>query len=194
MDDSEYIERKEKFYTVLGAFVFEFEQLCLTIKNTIALLFIKNGLQKDVLVDVLIHDSTADPLKRYLHALIFECYKDYFETNPNERKKLDLFFKKIQEAIQLRNDIVHSAWIIGFDTKKNNDNDIAIPIRYKASKNGLKDIYGEYFSKDLGDYWEQLKLLTISSRNINENIKNDRMPFNNIEIQKISDLQFELKK
>ncbi len=193
MNDSEYTEREEKFYKVLGAFVVEFEHLCLSIRNTIVLLFEKNGLQKNILVDILLHDTTADPLKRYLQALIFECYKDDLTKNPNEKISIEKFFKKIQEAGQLRNDIVHSAWIIGFDSKQNSDNDIAFPIRNKASKNGLKGIYSEYSSTDLSSYFEDLKVLTLWSMIIKENIDNNRSLVFNLEIREIDKLRFKLK-
>ena len=124
MTNKDYYERQNRFHAAIGASTIEFEQLCLSIKNSIIVLFEKNGLSRDIFVDILLHDSTAESLKRYLNALIMECYTKDFETTLSEKRINSLYFKKIQEVIQLRNDIVHSTWFIAFDTTNNFENDI----------------------------------------------------------------------
>jgi hypothetical protein len=191
MTDKDYSDRENRFYTAIGAFTFEFEQLCLSIKNSIILLFEKNGLTKEIFVDILLYDSAAGSLRKYLAALIFECYKKDFETASSEKIFNSLYFKKIQEVIELRNNIVHSAWILAFDSTDNLNNDITFPIRNKLTNKGIKRNEDEYLYQDLIKYWENLKVLSALSLSIKENIENNKTPFYELDIEKLKILRFD---
>jgi hypothetical protein len=118
----------DELYAAIGKFCVEFEQLCFEIQNTIMTILDKEGLQNDGVLKILLAGDTAELLRQKLLALLPETVS----LNDQEKKIVKNMFSRIQKLINLRNDILHATWFIGWIRK---------PIEIARSARGQK--YGK---------------------------------------------------
>jgi hypothetical protein len=108
---TEYQEKYEaqtsELYKSIGKCTVKFEHVCCSMQSGIIALLKKDGLQTHNLAEILIADTTAQPLKSILQAIIGE-----FGMTEAEKKICDNIFKQIQKLIERRNEIIHSTWFI----------------------------------------------------------------------------------
>ena len=100
----------DELYAAIGKFCVEFEQLCFEIQNTIMTILDKEGLQNEAVLKILLSGDTAEPLRQKLLALLPATVS----LNDQEKKIVKNMFSRIQKLINLRNDILHATWFIGW--------------------------------------------------------------------------------
>lgn len=130
---------QEELNPLLGNFVVQFERVMRNIRETIATVLKKEGLNDDFYVEVLVHDSTAYNLRNYYVAILMKYFKGKEVQFPESKKYLELIYKKIQQAFTLRNMLLHSPW----DTiYADEDDTLFLAEQYKVDKDkGLEYLF-----------------------------------------------------
>lgn len=120
---------QDELNPLIGNFVIQFERIMENIRRTIVTVLNKKGLQDDFYTEILLHDSTAGNLRDYYIAVLrryfdvpdltdqFPQLKDLKNvpkaTNmqfPEDDEYIDAIYGKINEALQLRNTLLHASW------------------------------------------------------------------------------------
>lgn len=192
VDDFE--NRSNEFNAAYGEFAFNFEHVCSVMVKIIKEIFIKKGLDRDTnLVDILTYDSTAYPLMNYLKGSLKEFYSVELMENEKAKEYLNLIINRIQKAAEIRNNLIHSKWIMSYSSDRN---DVALGTKSKISKNGfeskVKLFKAEQFKK-LADELAELKEIL---KDIRTRIDFD-MDFyfeGNVFHTRLADLKFETPK
>lgn len=174
----------------VGEFVYNFEFLCLSLRKAITEVLKRNGLKNETLVDILVHDSTGAPLIKYFQACLQESFKLQGKTDVEILKSLKT---KLNDANELRNDLVHSDWAIGYGIEKG-DKDLAIGIRNKVYSDGLAPVGHTYEAEDFKQASKHIEILEGIIRKICKNIEKKRKVFNGVSLEKISKIDLKLKK
>ncbi|MCF8460746.1 MAG: hypothetical protein K9G46_08485 [Flavobacteriales bacterium] len=110
--------KQQELFSELGKFVAHFEGLQEIQKECICIYLEESGLTNDKLTKLLLSDSTAKSICDYFFSISADFLKNQPKTslNPDEvdfiQKLLDKTRNAINDASQLRNDIVHSSWKI----------------------------------------------------------------------------------
>ncbi len=114
---SEYFPENE-LYQEIGRFIVEFENMLLTVKKAITELIENNETIDYLPIQILLQDSTSVPLSKYFQNICFH-YVQTFQFKGQISIDLISFqqiIKKTSDQIikagELRNDIVHSSWIM----------------------------------------------------------------------------------
>ena len=95
---------QEELNPLLGNFVVQFERVMRNIRETIATVLKKEGLNDDFYVEVLVHDSTAYNLRNYYVAILMKYLKGKEVQVPELKKYLEL--KNDKYIITLKNAII----------------------------------------------------------------------------------------
>ena len=132
-------------YAAIGKFSVEFEQLCFEIQNTIITILSREGLRNDNVMKILLAGDTAEPLRQKLFALLPETVR----LNDQEKKILKNMFSRIQELINLRNDMLHSTWCIGWIEEPIEMASSAKGQKYDKNKNGANTKEFDFKVSDL---------------------------------------------
>jgi len=107
--DKKVNEDWEPYYSVLGEFVVNFENIVYAIREDCSFLLESKGLTDAVLGDIVFGQKylTAEPLVSCYVTMVNHIIK---HTSGKEKisKRLDLFRNKLSSLIEARNDIVHS--------------------------------------------------------------------------------------
>lgn len=122
----------EKIYIFLGRFAVEFEDICHTMESGVRCILAGEGLGNEKIQEVLLAGLTAEPLRSLFHSL---CY-EHLKPNEEETSIIDTVFKKFQELIGLRNDLLHTAWALVFDISEDEPKPIGIGVKLHKKKTG----------------------------------------------------------
>lgn len=185
-----YKKRNKEMMATFGEFVYNFEFLCLSLKKAITEILRRNGLKNETLVEILVHDSTGAPLIKYFQASLQEAFKLQGKTDVEILKTLKT---KLNDANELRNDLVHSGWVIGYGIEKG-DKDLAIGIRSKVYAQGLSAVGHIYETEDFREASEHLETLEGIVRKIWKNIEKKRKVFNGVSLEKLNKIDLKIKK
>lgn len=102
-------ELADKIFCEIGHFLVKFEHVCLALRRGISYLLTMNGLRNQQLAHIITADQTALPLKTILQAMIHEITK----PEKGETLIIDAVFKRLQDLIETRNNVIHGCWVIG---------------------------------------------------------------------------------
>ncbi len=139
-----YSKAEIKIFRLIGEFVYSFEKMLSAVKYYIVEYCKTRGLRDDVLIEILLHDSTAKPLLEYFKAIVLHDFSSK-PTSTSDLEDYKELWKDIDSAISLRNDIVHAYWYTDF---RYSDDEKTI-FQIKASKKkvrstGLQDVMGTF--------------------------------------------------
>ena len=106
-----------KSHTAIGEYIFTFEGVMESIRFVLQECLFKEGLDNENLIHVLLHNTTAQPLLKYLKGFIHELYPEQMADT-----KIESFMKAIwsdvQHAIDKRNEVAHSHYYYWFKEVK----------------------------------------------------------------------------
>lgn len=102
----EYREQSARWFEALGRFVAAFEAMVAESMTLVHLLLRKNGVGSRKARDLVIADLEAHAIQKLARSL-FACTVNLGEK---EGKIVDAIFKRVEDCITSRNDIVHSCW------------------------------------------------------------------------------------
>lgn len=128
-----------KIYSIVGKFIFEFQEVCYSIKNCIYKGLTNNGLNNtDLAKNILEHNSA------YNLANSFKSFYHDFNPNDTEGKKiLDKLIDRFIKINNVRNDLVHGDISVIFITNSGKTIAYVSGQRLKATKFGISNIFKE---------------------------------------------------
>ena len=169
-----YVRREKALNESIGAFIVEYEFVLSTIYSILSICIKKGGLKDEAYLIILTHDSTGYPLTQYMMASLKHQYNSEFSSSDKLLSKyLKAIESKLNDAHNLRNKIVHSAWIYGFDPSPIKD-DIAISTRHFVKSEGLVPFRKEMRKEDFREYTKSLNKLSIELEILQEQVVNDK--------------------
>lgn len=112
-----------KYYACIGEYVAEFENIVNDLRFTSSALFQMRGLKDWKLSEIVFGQKqfTADPLVSCFESLCNELFKDQMEA-AQILKSISSFKSKFSKQIGVRNDLLHSTYLIGAGTITISDN------------------------------------------------------------------------
>lgn len=141
----------DELYAAIGKFCVEFEQLCFEIQNTIMTILDREGLQNEGLLKILLAGDTAEPLRQKLLALLPMTVS----LNDQEKKIVKNIFSRIQKLINLRNDILHATWFVGWVREPIDMAKSAMGQKYDKNKEGKNTKKFNYKVADFSELTEK---------------------------------------
>ena len=134
-------ERNKKYeiqttalYAAFGRFAVNFELICFALRQGIHWMLHSGGLRIEKLADILLTDLTAKPLQSIYRSMSSEIQ----ELSDNDRRVIKNIFKRIDDLIEKRNDIIHATWFIEWASPKDTDFNEARGIKTDRDKKGGK--------------------------------------------------------
>ena len=195
INDQEYYDRTKEFTSAFGEFAFNFENVCFIAKQVIESIFHQSGISKESkLPSILMYDSTAYPISKYLNACLIEYYQNELANSKDSKDRLSLLSKKLNAALELRNNLIHADWGIGYSVDEIPSADVAIGFKDKISKDGFKQAFHFYKPADFKKAANELKVIWMYLVRIEERIKNNESFWNKDEDidDGLSELEFNL--
>lgn len=138
------IQQSDDLYREIGRFVVQFEHMCFELRAGITFTLQKFGLKNQQLAHILTSELTAEPLRTLLQSLLSEIE----EFDDSDRKIFKAIFKKAQDLIKSRNDIIHGTWFIGWASEDQTDFRIANGHKLQRKASGLAVKELNYSPKD----------------------------------------------
>jgi len=127
-----YEDQTEDLYAALGKFAVEFEHVCNYLRLIIMAILSKEGLDNEKVMQILLADQTAEPLRALMMSLIAETHK-LSETDQNIVNKIT---NRVQKLTKKRNDVLHGTWFIGWASTGDEDFTNAAGVKFKKDKKG----------------------------------------------------------
>ena len=156
-----------ELYAEIGKFIVDFEALLQLTRDTIASYYAVGGISEFGVLDILMHDSTSHSLSKYFSAISLHVLKEkHSDKNEKDVSRVATCIKAIsrhiQEAGELRNDIVHSSYelssIYGSDPQLE-------ARRSKITSQGITyqrlNIKPQIFSNAISQIWCLLRFIQI---------------------------------
>ncbi len=173
LTDGEYGKRTEEFTSAFGEFAFNFEGVCYSASQILEEIFWSKGLDKESkLVQIVTYDSTAYPLLNYIKGALNEYYAEELSSSKDSRNRLTLLIKKMSDAIELRNNLIHSFWGIGYYIDDDVDGgDIAIGLKNKITKNGHETRIHTFTSEQFREVARNLEVLCEALDKVKNRVK-----------------------
>jgi hypothetical protein len=126
-------EQTEDLYAAIGRFVVEFEHVCNYMRNIIMTILAKEGLSNDNVMQILLSDQTAEPLRSVVTSLIAETQM----LSVQEKTIINKITSRVQDLTKTRNDVIHGTWFIGWASVGDKEFTEAPGIKFKKIKKGL---------------------------------------------------------
>jgi len=158
--NEEFVKKAEALsidlYPTIGGFVVAFESLCHSLKMGVEDILVRRGLSNRKLAEILVGDMTLFPLQSVYRSLLVEAY----ELDIKEVCIIDNIFKRVCNAGEERNGIIHSAWFIDFKNPDDIEKGLLVKYRPGASKRGAKESPSKYPLEDIKKSTERTRTLT----------------------------------
>lgn len=126
-------EQTEDLYAASGRFAVEFEHVCNYLRQVILAILFKEGLGNENVMQILVADLTAEPLRSLVLSLISETQ----HFSEPERTIVNKILNPIQDLTKTRNDVLHGPWCIGWASHKDTECTVAPGIKYKENKDAV---------------------------------------------------------
>ena len=125
-------EQTTALYAAVGRFAVEFEHVCFTMRCIVMDMLDKSGLRDQRVMNILLAEHTAEPLRSLMAALIAETS----QLSKQDRRIVSYVLSGVQELTKDRNDVLHSTWFIGWYTTDSGDFGDAPGVKPKRSGRG----------------------------------------------------------
>lgn len=145
--ERKFKEQKTALYSAFGRFAVNFELVCFALRQGIFWMLNSGGLRKERLADILLTDLTAKPLQNIYRSMASEIQ----ELSNNDRRVIKNIFKRIDDLIEKRNDIIHATWFIEWASPKDTDFSEARGIKPDRDKKGGKIKLFRFKIKDFNE-------------------------------------------
>ena len=125
-------EQTEDLYAALGRFAVEFEHVCNYLRVIIMTILNKEGLNNEKVMQILLSDQTAEPLRALVGSLIPETQK----LTGMDKKIVSKILNRVQKLTKTRNDVLHGTWFIGWASVGDDEFTGAPGVKFKKDKKG----------------------------------------------------------
>ena len=125
-------EQTEDLYAALGRFAVEFEHVCNYLRVIIMTILNKEGLKNEQVMQILLADLTAEPLRSLVVSLIPQTHK----LSQTDKKIVSRILKNVQDLTKNRNDVLHGTWFIGWASVGETEFKNAPGLKFKKDKSG----------------------------------------------------------
>ena len=125
-------EQSEDQYRSIGKFAVKFEHVCEAIHSTMLFMLHNEGIKNQKVIQVLLANHTAEPLRVLFESLISVTQS----LSQEESKIINSVLKRFQELTSKRNDIIHGTWYIGWAATTDTDFSTAIGLKHHRNKAG----------------------------------------------------------
>ncbi|MBU1192611.1 MAG: hypothetical protein KKE76_12955 [Gammaproteobacteria bacterium] len=142
-----YEEQTEDLYAALGKFAVEFEHICNYLRLIIMAILNNEGLRNEKVMQILLADLTADPLRAQVMSLVAETQG----LSDAEIKNINNILNRVQNLTKTRNDVLHGTWYIGWAGVGDNEFTAAPGIKIKRNKKGTAPKTFEWKEKDFDE-------------------------------------------
>lgn len=156
MPDSELSER-DLILSTISAFLLEFESMCEHIRRCIGTILINNGLANYEFANILLDRINALALIKKFCKVLYEQHK----SHPNIETIVKDIRKRLVEANDKRNIIVHSQWMLNYDPKGKH-----IAIEYKYRPGPYNTIEHEYTVNSVNELTDKIRALNFIIMNL----------------------------
>lgn len=160
MDEKKRLEIRDiqtrELYATIGEFIVKFEHVCHAMQTTITFIMQGQGLKNQQVAHVIMAGYTADPLRTLLESLIGELIK----LNDNEKQIIKNIFSRIQKITEIRNNIVHSTWFIGWGNETTQDFSEAPGFKLHKNKQGMATKTFKYKAEDFAIHIKETEKLS----------------------------------
>jgi len=126
-------EQTEDLYAAIGHFAVEFEHVCNYLRIIIMTILSKEGLGNEKVMQILLSDLTAEPLRSLVSSLISETQ----QLSEADRKIVSKILTSVQDLTKNRNDVLHGTWFIGWGFSSDTECKTAPGIKFKKDKGGV---------------------------------------------------------
>jgi len=142
-----YEEQTEDLYAALGKFAVEFEHICNYLRLIIMAILNNEGLRNEKVMQILLADLTADPLRAQVMSLVAETQG----LSDAEIENINNILNRVQNLTKTRNDVLHGTWYIGWAGVGDNEFTAAPGIKIKRNKKGTAPKTFEWKEKDFDE-------------------------------------------
>ncbi|MFD2518260.1 hypothetical protein [Salinimicrobium flavum] len=154
-----------KHYASIGQYVAEFEEIVHNIRFWSCAIFQTRGLKNWKLAEITFSQKqfTADPLINCYESLCNEILKNQ-ENSKGLVKEISNFRNKFSKQVSVRNDLLHSRYLIGADVIELSDNPQPENNRFRVyklspDKRGARRKEVVQFVKDVENHISELRVL-----------------------------------
>jgi hypothetical protein len=126
-------EQTEDLYAAIGQFAVEFEHVCNYLRVIIMTILNKEGLDNEKVMQILLSDLTAEPLRSLVASLIPETQ----QLSETDRKVVSKILNSVQDLTKNRNDVLHGTWFIGWASVGDTEFKTAPGVKFKKDKGGV---------------------------------------------------------
>jgi hypothetical protein len=144
---------KRAVYEAIGRFIAEFSTIMFALEDDIITVLGGNTTQR--FTRALLAEITAAPLLRAWRSVIFEAHK----PPKDEQAAVDALADEVTQLIEVRNEIAHGAWLVGYGNEETKDWSEASLWKVRNSRDGI--IFG---SKTFGDSATATKIKAEATR------------------------------
>jgi hypothetical protein len=161
MDEKERQEKHQQqtqeLYAAIGRFAVKFEHVCHAMSDTVLWALQSDGLQTQRLANAVLSDLTAEPLRKIFGAVLAVVGDNEVQ---DEKRIVVKVLKQVQDLTQIRNDVIHRTWFVGWASAEQEDFSSVTGIKFKNTNKGpeFKDL--SYTVKDFDDLSTQADELT----------------------------------
>ena len=145
--NKKYEEQTEDLYAALGRFAVEFEHVCNYLRAIIMAILAKEGLSNDKVMQILLADQTAEPLRALVMSLIAETH----DLSDTDKKIVSKITSRVQKLTKKRNDVLHGTWFIGWASVGQEQFTDAAGVKVKKDKQGAATKNFNWKVKDFDD-------------------------------------------
>ena len=166
-------------HRAIGEFAVAFESVTHQEWRCILWLLESAGLKDPKIVQILVAEYTAEPMRAMLQSLIGHIRLE----NAAEKAIVKNLLDRHQKLISRRNDVLHGTWFIGYGNEETTDWSTAIGFKLGRDKKGAKHKTFEYKVKDFEEMIKEAEDLTVAldrltgcftmNRNVEKNFEVD---------------------
>jgi hypothetical protein len=145
MDEKEraalYDQQTTALYAGLGRFVATFELLVDTMRTRLLLLWNGDSIYQQRLIRPVLSELTAYPIVGVFSATMAEAIKLYVKDEADKKLASNILGNistRLQKMVEIRNEMVHGTWLIGFASEQQTDFSEAKGFKPKNTKNGVE--------------------------------------------------------
>jgi hypothetical protein len=132
-DKHKHDEQTEDLYAAIGRFAVEFEHICNYMRIIIGGILCKEGLHNNNVIEILLSDLNAAPLRSLVSSLISETVT----LSESDLRIVTRILNDVQKMTEKRNEVIHATWYIGWMYNEENESKVAPGVKYKKGKSGV---------------------------------------------------------
>ena len=131
-----FLAETEELYAAIGRFAVHFEHVCHAMQLAVGQLLHMNGLRHGGLTNAVLSGLTADPMLSIFRASIVEARKG--RMTAADTAILKNVVSRIRKLIEVRNDVLHRTWFVGWAAPSDEDFSSVTGWKHKNTSQGAE--------------------------------------------------------